>query len=205
MACEYCFTDYISCGVSQIIIHPGENYVPIGIYTQNNAPQYTIRITHPNGSTWKVVVRVTVFGYLPIEVSSFPIGFFNPYAGAYIIEAIATEDCAELLFCEYYSSIQFEVVNGNEGKNTLTCCPPDSGNTPVMTCCTTETIPFTNVTSTTLAYTGTRPTIEVAYLNPDGISYTLGGMGIGTLITFTGTSFTIDHGGLASGLIKLLK
>lgn len=194
MACTYCYTDFISCGTEELTIHTGGD----------EGTEYEIILTHPQGNKYSRTGTVDAFGDVEIDLTSFPTGFFNPYAGIFRVE-VNFADCEDFLFCDYYKYLQFEVVAGDNFKNYLYCCPPDSGNTPTMTCCTTTTIPFANETSTTVNYTGTRPTIEVAYLNPDGVSYTLGSMGISTLVTFTGNSFTIDHGGLASGLIKLLK
>lgn len=70
-----------------------------------------------------------------------------------------------------------------------------------MICCPVTTIPFANQSVTVVPYTGERPVVSVAYLNADN-TFTLAG--IMTNIVFTSTNFTIDHGGPASGIIKLL-
>lgn len=70
-----------------------------------------------------------------------------------------------------------------------------------MSCCSTTIQPFASEAITTVPYTGTRPTIIVAYLQPDG---TLLFNGVFTQINFTATDFIIDHGGLASGIVKLV-
>lgn len=191
MSCTTCYKDYISCGVTEIVLSTDVAAVT----------EYTVIITAPDGAKYKRVITSDAFGDITIDLSTFPVNMFNPYAGAFTIHL--DYGCDDFLFCDYYKYIQFEAMNGDEGKNTLTCCAP-SDNSPTMTCCTTTTQTFTSESVTTVNYTGTRPTIEVAYLNLDG-TFTLGGMGIMTNIIFGPTSFTIDHGGVASGIIKLLK
>ncbi len=72
-----------------------------------------------------------------------------------------------------------------------------------MTCCNINIIPFASVATSTVPYTGNRPTISVAYLQADG-SFLFNGMM--TQINFTPTDVIIDHGGgLQSGIIKLLQ
>lgn len=191
MSCSNCYKDYINCGVTEIVISTDVAA----------ATEYNVIITAPSGAKYKRVVTSDVFGDITIPLNTFPTNLFNPYAGAFTIHIDI--GCDDLLFCDYYKYFQFEVVNGDEGKNTLSCCEP-SDNSTVMTCCTTTTIPFVNEAVTTVPYTGTRPSIEVAYLNPDN-TYTLGGAGIFSQITFNATNFVIDHGGVSSGIVKLLK
>lgn len=54
---------------------------------------------------------------------------------------------------------------------------------------------------TTVPYTGAKPTVTVAYLQTDG---TLLIHGVMSQINITTTDVVIDHGGLASGVVKLL-
>lgn len=56
--------------------------------------------------------------------------------------------------------------------------------------------------TTTVPYTGDKPTISVAYLQPDG---TLLVQGVMSQIDFQPTEFIIDHGGPASGVIKIVQ
>ena len=193
MACANCYTDYISCGVESIVFNSGIEAVAT----------YNVIIKTPQNATYRITTDSNAFGDITLPVNLYPEQLFNPYAGMFSLWI--ENGCEDHLFCDYYKYLQFEILSGNDGKNTLTCCPPDSGNTPVMTCCTTTTITFSNVLTSTVPYTGTRPSIEVAYLNDDGVTYTLGSMGIDTFVSFDGASFTIDHGGLSTGIIKLLK
>lgn len=71
-----------------------------------------------------------------------------------------------------------------------------------MTCCSPTIQQFSSESITTVPYTGTRPTISVIYLQPDNSFLSSGVM---TQINFTTTDVIIDHGGLASGVVKLLQ
>jgi hypothetical protein len=71
-----------------------------------------------------------------------------------------------------------------------------------MSCCNPNTTPFANELITTVPYTGSRPIVTVLYLQPDN---TLQEAGIFTLIEITPTDVIIDHGGLSSGVVKLLQ
>lgn len=185
MACK-CFRGYLSCGVTEIIVKTGIAEIA----------EYTLVITSHQGSKYTLDVGSDVFGDITVPVTDFPDGFFNPYAGVFTLQL--TAGCDVVMFCDEYSCYEFEVVNGNSTKNTLTCC--QSENPDIMPCCTTDSYPFTNEAVTTINYYGTRPSVEVAYLNEDD-TWTLAG--IMTTITFNGTTITVDHGGLASGVVKL--
>lgn len=165
--------------------------------------EYKVIIKHPNGATYSSTKTSDAFGDITIHVSEFPANMFNPYAGVFSVK-IDTGTCDPFLFCDEYRYIEFEVLNGNEEKNTLTCCPSGSSTDPYMICCTTSNINFLNEAITVVPYSGQRPTIEVAYLQNDG-TFILGGAGIFNQIAFGPTSFTIDHGAVSSGVIKLLK
>ncbi len=54
--------------------------------------------------------------------------------------------------------------------------------------------------TTTVPYTGNGPTISIVYLQPNGTFLQAGVM---TQINFTTTDVIIDHGGPASGYVKL--
>lgn len=71
-----------------------------------------------------------------------------------------------------------------------------------MTCCNVTIQPFAMEAVTTVPYTGVKPTVSVAYLQSDG---TLLVQGVMSQIDFQPTEFIIDHGGLASGIIKILQ
>jgi hypothetical protein len=70
-----------------------------------------------------------------------------------------------------------------------------------MLCCNPVITPFIEEAVTTVVYTGSKPVIEVAYLQSDG---SLLVSGIFTSITDNNGSYTIDHGAPATGIIKLL-
>lgn len=70
-----------------------------------------------------------------------------------------------------------------------------------MICCPATIQPFLSEAVTTIGYTGNKPTVSVAYLQTDG---TFNVAGIMTLITVTPTQVIVDHGGPASGYVKLL-
>lgn len=190
MSCRN-YVTYLNCGINEIILSD---------LTPNEVRQ--VNIEHPNGAIYTNEYEVDAFGDLTIPVSNYPPSFFNPYAGAFIL-TLNGEGCMPYMFCEEYLGIQFEMRNGNGFKNTLKCC--ESGaNSGTMSCCEIQRIPFTEEAVTVIQYTGVRPSIEVAYLNPDG-TFTLGSMGINTHVTFSNTEITIDHGGVSSGIVKLTK
>ena len=190
MACSPVYKTYINCGVDDIVLSFG--LTPAAVYN--------VAIETPTGSKYFFEKTVDAFGDITLPISDFPAALFNPYAGPFVVGI--EEGCDQLILCDYYGYIQFEVLNGNQAKNTLTCCAPSDVTPSGSACCTTVTTTFTDEAVTVLPYTGVRPSIEVAYLNLDG-TYTL--QGISTTITFDGTAFTIDHGGASSGLIKTMK
>ncbi len=71
-----------------------------------------------------------------------------------------------------------------------------------MSCCTPTITNFVSESITTVPYTGTRPTVDVLYLQPDN---TLQQAGIFTKIEITATDVIVSHGGLSSGIVKLLQ
>lgn len=68
-----------------------------------------------------------------------------------------------------------------------------------MTCCPENTIPFVNQATSTIPFTGDKPLVTVSYFI-DGVWRALGVM---TQIRFVGSNIEIDHGGAATGIIKL--
>jgi hypothetical protein len=71
-----------------------------------------------------------------------------------------------------------------------------------MICCEQTISAFFNESTTTVPYTGNRPTVTVNYKQPDG-SYLAAG--IFTLIEVTPTEVIVDHGGPSTGVVKLLQ
>ena len=70
-----------------------------------------------------------------------------------------------------------------------------------MICCVPIIQSFLSESITTVGYTGNKPTVSVAYLQANGTFITIGVM---TQIQITATSVIIDHGGPASGWVKLI-
>lgn len=71
-----------------------------------------------------------------------------------------------------------------------------------MACCELNTTNFVNVATTTIPYAGEfgdKPLVQVIYY--DGTSWVF--MGIFTNIKIEPTQIVIDHGGLATGIVKL--
>lgn len=71
-----------------------------------------------------------------------------------------------------------------------------------MICCNVTIQSFLNQSSTTIPFTGQRPTVSVIYLQADG---TFLQSGVMTQINIAGTQVVVDHGGPASGWIKLIQ
>ena len=112
MDCAYIYRDYLNCGIDEILLlvglTPATEY---SVLIQNKAAKYVNDYT------------TDADGNFTIPATDFPNGLFNPYAGPFLLSI--NSGCDDTIFCEYYKYIQFEVVNGNGSKNTLTCCPPD--------------------------------------------------------------------------------
>ena len=70
-----------------------------------------------------------------------------------------------------------------------------------MSCCTQTIVPFVNQASTTIPYTGDKPTVST-YYNIDGVWQVAG---VFTPIVITDSSVTVDHGGNATGVLKLIQ
>lgn len=78
----------------------------------------------------------------------------------------------------------------------------------MSTCCIITLTPFVNAVSTTVPYSGNKPTVTVSYL----ISGVWQALGVVTSIIFGAASVTIDHGGSfaddvsgATGVIKMVQ
>jgi hypothetical protein len=71
-----------------------------------------------------------------------------------------------------------------------------------MTCCSTNITRFLLATTTTINFTGQKPTVSVIYLQPDG-SFLVAG--VFTQINVIGNQVVVDHGGVASGYVKLIQ
>ena len=191
MVCAKTYKTFLSCGVSEIVV--------TGFVAEL---EYMIDIYHPNDYVHTSNYTADSFGDITIPLTQFTEQFFNPYSGYYGLRAsVVGENCELVYFCDEYINIEFKIVTGNGEKNTLSCCASGE-NGQIMSCCTTERHIFTDEDVTTIPYSGARPQIEVAYLNPDG-SFTLGSMGVTTHVTFNATEFIINHGGVSSGVIKL--
>lgn len=70
-----------------------------------------------------------------------------------------------------------------------------------MICCDIQIIPFVAAASSTIPYTGDRPTVTVSYF-VDGVWQALGYV---TNQTLTDTDIIIDHGGPMTGVIKIVQ
>lgn len=68
-----------------------------------------------------------------------------------------------------------------------------------MACCELNTVNFVNVATTTIPYVGEKPLIQVSYY--DGTSWVFNG--VFTNIKIEPTQIVIDHGGLATGIVKI--
>jgi hypothetical protein len=115
MGCNKCFLDWIACGVETIEVSSA--LAPDSIYIwviSNKGSKYTGSIT----TDWE--------GKFSINVSDFPVGFFNPYAGSFVLEIKDNNSnyCESVLVndgCQDFICIEFEVVNGNSNKNSIGC------------------------------------------------------------------------------------
>lgn len=70
-----------------------------------------------------------------------------------------------------------------------------------MTCCVTTIIPFVNQATSVVPYMGNKPTVSM-YYNIEGVWQAAG---VATAITYGAASVTIDHGGNATGVVKLIQ
>lgn len=70
-----------------------------------------------------------------------------------------------------------------------------------MPCCNVTILPFVNVPSTVIPYTGDKPTVSVSYF-VDGVWY---GLGVTTAIQINATNVTIQHGGNQTGVVRMVQ
>lgn len=116
--CTPCFKDYISCGNEQLFVtgslEPDAAYVWI--------------LTTPMGAKYSGEVTTNENGNFVIPVSALPEGLLNPYAGEFTLTVRANDayQCNsstwnDSAYCDSYTCISFEVVNGDHVKNTLGC------------------------------------------------------------------------------------
>lgn len=68
-----------------------------------------------------------------------------------------------------------------------------------MTCCTITITPFVSEAITTIPYTGERPTVTVSYLI-EGVWQVF----VGSVVKLLPGSVVVDHGGLSTGVVKLI-
>ena len=116
--CIPCYKDYISCGLTQLHV--------IGRLVASSA--YTWVLTTPQGAKYSAEITTDTAGAFTIDVAALPEGLLNPYAGIFTLTVKNNDayDCNgstwnDSAYCEKYDCISFEVVNGDEIKNTLGC------------------------------------------------------------------------------------
>lgn len=68
-----------------------------------------------------------------------------------------------------------------------------------MTCCSVTLTPFVNEATSVVIYSGDRPTVSVSYLI-DGVWQVF----VASTAKLLTNSVEIDHGGLSTGIIKIL-
>lgn len=116
--CTRCYSDYISCGndVLSVVsaLEPNANYIWV--------------ITTSQGAKYSGAVTTDAQGHFEIDVTTLPEGLLNPYAGLFVLTVVAadayqcnTETWNDLEGCDSYTCIEFDVVNGDQIKNTLGC------------------------------------------------------------------------------------
>jgi hypothetical protein len=196
MACTTCYKDWIHCGETSIEV----------LATLLPETNYTWILTSAQGAKYLGAVKTDADGHFLIEE---PVeGLFNPYAGFFTLE-VQTGNCSKDTFnnsayCEPYSCIEFESINGNGGKNTIGCpCLEEIDG------CSYPTIEsFTDQESLVIPYTaemvlkyGDVPTVQVWIY--DGLNRLVN---VGVSVIFDAvpvTEITIDFGGISSGLIVI--
>jgi hypothetical protein len=196
MACTTCFKDWIHCGETSLQVNatliPNTNYT--WILTTSQGAKYTGSVTTDEDGHFVFEEPVS--------------GLFNPYQGIFTLE-VQTSNCNPATFndsayCEPYTCIEFEAVNGNGGKNVIGCpCLED-----IEGCCFPTIIEFTDEETQVITYTaamalkyGDVPTVQVWIYDIMG---RLVNMGISVEFDANPvTQITVDFGGIASGLIVI--
>ena len=108
MNCLTNYCDWVSCDdEGDILISTGQvDADPVTAIVTNKQRSYSI-------------TTAIVDGNLVIPRSEFPTGWFNPYAGEFVVTMqVGCYD--DPLFCGQYESITFTVRNGT-GKNAILC------------------------------------------------------------------------------------
>jgi hypothetical protein len=163
------------------------------------------------GAKYSGYVTTDTSGFFLIDTSLFPNGLLNPYAGEFTLE-VTGEDaylCAsstwnDSAYCTPYKCINFDVKNGNAGKNILGCPCLET----VEGSCYPLIIPFTDLATLDITYTtamvlkyGAVPTVQVwIYDN----SNRLVNMGVSVVLDANpATLISIDFGGIGSGIIVI--
>jgi len=116
--CTPCFQDYISCGNDTILVAA----------TLEASTAYKWILTAPSGAKYSGDVTTDTNGNFLIYTADLPNGLLNPYAGMFTLTVLADDayQCTSVTwndsaYCDSYSCISFEVVNGDHVKNTLGC------------------------------------------------------------------------------------
>lgn len=103
MNCETNYCDWVSCD------DEGDIFIATGLEDQ------TVTVTVTNKERSEVMDADITDGNLVLPRSSFPEGFFNPYAGEFIVSMGCYHN-----FCGQYETVTFTIRNGS-GKNTIEC------------------------------------------------------------------------------------
>lgn len=79
-----------------------------------------------------------------------------------------------------------------------------------MGCCKPYQFPFANIAFSSIPYTddmkanlGPTPKVDIYYWDPKTEDYYATNGGLGSQVKFDGTTISIDHGGLATGIVKV--
>lgn len=114
--CIPCYQDHISCGNETITV--------LGLLAADT--EYKWILTN-KGAKYSGIVITDTDGSFIIDVSTLPDGLLNPYAGIFTLEVVTADDYCiqgtwnDSAYCEPYTCISFEVINGTDVKNTLGC------------------------------------------------------------------------------------
>lgn len=115
--CTTCFKDWISCGNTVLLV--------AAILEADTA---YIWVLENKGAKYSGEVTTNADGMFTITVADLPDALLNPYAGTFTLTVLAndayqcsTEVWNDSAYCDSYTCIEFEVVNGTAVKNTLGC------------------------------------------------------------------------------------
>jgi len=198
MSCNTCYKDWISCGETAISVYA----------TLLPETNYTWILTTAQGAKYMGAVTTDEDGQFILAVSELPEGLLNPYAGLFTLEVQAGHcnpaTWNDSAYCTPYTCIEFEVRNGNGGKNIIGCpCLEE-----VEGCCYPTVVEFTDVATLEIPYTaqmalkyGEVPTVqtwvydELGRLVYMGISASFDDVPV--------TLISLDFGGVASGIVVI--